>query len=79
MPVETCDFVVDQDVAAPSALEPAFRLDPRFNTVLCAPFLDAAATPTLHRGLFVPGLSPARTRTRDYCLFVRKGSSFSLP
>ncbi len=64
--------MVDLDVAAPAPLEPNYRSHAGFEPVACAPFLDAAATPALHRALFVPWLTARHALYREYCLLRRK-------
>ncbi|BGP38688.1 mannosyltransferase [Rhodotorula kratochvilovae] len=75
----TCSFLIDLDypsrpASSFSPLEPRYALDPSWEKVHCAPFLDAENSPRLSRAvnLPLPGWQD-RNSWGEYCLLRRVG------
>lgn len=78
--IQHCSFLVDSSFLStqPSALEPAYSQDEKWEKLACEPFLDNAATGLLARTVWVPnfGFIPSRYRRvwGEHCLLRRRGA-----
>lgn len=79
--IQHCSFLVDSSFPStqPSALEPAYSQDEKWEKLACEPFLDNAATGLLARTIWVPCFEFILQRYRrvwgEHCLLRKRESN----
>jgi len=72
----TCDYLIDLDFPqspSVSPLEPRYAIDPAWERLACAPFLDARNSPAITRIFWLPSESWQRANEYgEYCLLGNK-------
>jgi len=78
--ISTCDYLIDLDFPQnPSStpFEPRYAVDPAWQRLACAPFLDARNSPAITRILWLPSESWQRgNEYGDYCLLGNRERLF---
>jgi len=78
--ISTCDYLIDLDFPqnpSVSPLEPRYAVDPAWERLACAPFLDARNSPVVTRVLWLPSETWRQAnKYGDYCLLGNKERLF---